>query len=370
MFKKNLPYLTIFIIVTIVFPGCIEHTFNLTVLSEDEIDVLYEAQGDIMDFSDDGQLLPDSTVWEYDEWVEERKGETVKHVKAKLIITNIADLNTSLDWRYRVSDSLYLDHQFSIIRKTNLLGYTWSFKGTLKSRNFNVLYGDIWDFVPEECRALDNAEKENKLSSDEIKILEDKFALGIIQWNISRYTSLFNRVWQIAITHNPALIDTSETILSIARTGWEEDIHQYLNRLNVKNPSTQNLDWWSDLRPVFLGHMVDLTTPVNADLFSRIGDAVEKEYQITKDIEDDKFTFNLIMPGRKISSNANPEEKECCKWEILGKDLRNEDALMFAKKFEISPVRVAITTFVIILLISFFRRVILRRRSVNGQTEK
>ncbi|HHE46464.1 MAG TPA: hypothetical protein ENL08_02015, partial [Bacteroidetes bacterium] len=259
MFNKISLFLLFILIPVMLLNGCIEHTFNLTVLPDEGVDVVYSARGDVMDFNDEGQLMPDSTVWDFNMWIEEQEDETIQNVKASLRIENLADLDRHLDWRRSKTDTLNLRHRFTVEKTTNPLGVDWVFTGVVFSRGFNLSYGDIWDYVPAECRALDDAKGMQEMKSEDIEILEERFALGVIQWNIHRFTERFDRVWNLSATHLPGLRDTSETTLSIAKAGWVEDLHQYLNKMDLNEPTLVNLDWWSDLRPLFLGHLIDIT---------------------------------------------------------------------------------------------------------------
>ena len=349
--------------------GCIEHTFNISVLPEGGVDIVYHAEGDIMDFNDEGQLMPDSTVWNLRIWDEKRDDKEVHHVEAVLHLDNLSDMDTILNWQQSPDDTLHLRNNFTLKRIHRLFGVTYQFTGILYSRRFNATYGDVWNYVPSECQLLEDQEKMDVLSSTEIEILEEKFALGVIQWNIARFTNRFDKVWKLASAHQPNLTDTSETILSIARAGWVEDLHQYMNNLDIERAATLNLNWWTDLRPVFLGRLIDITGPNSADLFGRIGDSIEREYQISKDVEDDIYRFVVDLPGRKSSHNGEVHDNGKIAWEFSGKGLLNEDGIMTAKSFEISIMRTVMAALLVVIIFSLVRRLIRRRGSgfISGE---
>lgn len=360
--QNNKQYAAFSLFILLLFSsGCIEHTFNISVLPEDSIEIVYHAKGDVMDFNDSGQLMPDSTVWKVRSWLEEKEEEKVHHVEASITINDASRLDEILNWQQTQSDTLHLKHDLQLGKHPNLFGTTWRFSGILYSRRFDETYGDIWDFVPEECRALEDDERKNSLSTDETKILEEKFTLGIIQWNLDRYTKLFDHVWKSAVDHQPDLCDASETTLSIARAGWVEDLHQYLNGLNLENPNTMNLDWWNELRPVFLGRMVDITGPHAVDLLTGIGNAIEREYQTSKDIEDDSYRFIVSLPGKTTSSNGSKHDEGGILYEFPGKELLNNDGIMIASSFEISIWRVVVAAFLLIFALNLIRRALRKR---------
>ncbi|MCF7811647.1 hypothetical protein K9N50_11735 [bacterium] len=349
--------------------GCIEHTFNLTVKPDSITDIKYHARGDRMDFDDQGQLFPDSTIWEVKTWIEKTDDDEVHHYESLVTIDDYSKFSEMLNWKKTESDTVYLQHEFNILKQDSWFGTDWIFTGVLYSREFDKLYGDIWDFVPEECRIIDDDEMMKQLSTEEIKILEEKFAVGIIQWNISRYIKLFDRVWQLAEIRQPALMDTSETILSISRAGWAEDLHEYLNDQDIENPNTMNLEWWNDLRPIFLGRLIDVAGEENVELFSTIGNSLERKYQISKDIEDDNFIFNLELPGNPSSTNGKEDENGRLTWEFSGKELQNSDGIMTAVSFEFSLWRTALIAFLIMLALNIIRTFVkksLRSRKIDN----
>ncbi|NQT34018.1 hypothetical protein HQ587_02415 [bacterium] len=337
--------------------GCIEHSFNIRVLRDESIDVLYLARGDLMDFDDDRQLMPDSTLWNVRSWIEQGDEERTQNFEARLTISDLSGLNEKLDWQCTEKDSLHLRRDLSIERIAGIFGIKYHFTGIIYSRNFNNLYSDIWEFVPPECKALESDDLSENLTSMETEILEEKFALGIIQWNINRYIRRFDRVWHTAVRRSPDLADISEATFSIGRAGWSEDLHQYLNELDIGDPSMLDLDWWSDLRPVFLGRLIDITGYEKTNLFSRIGDAIEREYQITKDNEDDMFRFNVVLPGKITSSNGVKDENEGINWEFSGNVLQNEDGVMTATSFVLSIWRVVAACLLLVVILSLLRRI-------------
>ena len=350
----------IILLLLVTLSGCIEHSFNIRVLHDESIDVLYLAKGDPMDFDDDRQLMPDSTVWNVRSWVEQRDEENILNYEARLTIVDLSGLNKKLDWQRTEADTLHLKRDLSIERVPAIFGVKYRFTGIISSRNFNSLYGDIWKFVPTECKVLESDDLSENLTSIETEILEEKFALGIIQWNINRYIRRFDRVWLTAVHQSPELADISETTISIGRAGWSEDLHQYLNELDIGDPSMLDLDWWSDLRPVFLGRLIDITGYEKTNIFSRIGDAIEREYQVTKDIEDDMFRFNVVLPGRIISSNGVKDENEGINWEFSGSVLQNEDGVMAAGSFVLSIWRVIAACLLLVVILGLLRRILRR----------
>ncbi len=342
--------------------GCLEHTYHISVLPDERVELRYKVAGDRLDFDDELQLLPDSTDWGLERSVEEHENETVHIIEGSLLIARYTQLDRALDWQLTEEDTVYLRRSVSPEKSSQLFGVAWRFHGKLHSRCFDELYGDIWDFVPSECRALDDEEQMDTMTAHEIEMLEVKFALGILQWNRSRYEHRIDRVWELVKARVPGLPDTTAITYSIVRAGWVNDLHRYLNKLDMPEPTTANLDWWSDLRPLFLGRLVDITGPGAVEVISRISDAAEREYQITKDIEDDVFCFKLHLPGRTVRTNGSSEDEGWILWEFTGKELLSQDGVMSATSFELSWWRAVLAAFAAVLILSWIRRRIRRAR--------
>lgn len=336
--------------------GCLEHTFKINVFNESNIELQYSGRGDRLDWDDDGQLLPDSTLWNLVRTIEEKEDETIHVIQGSLNIDSLALLSNFWNWNNTQDDTSHLQRSFNVSTNSSLFGRYWIFEGKLKNRNFLNLYGDIWDFVPEECRVLENDELLSDLSTDEIEQLEQKFSIGVLQWNLARYANNFHRVWLKAQNAHKSLPDTSTIEYSIAHSGWRDDLHIYLNQLDVSSPKTVNLDWWEDLRSVFIGRMFDITGPAHIYEIKSIADSFEREYQISKDVEDDTYNILIKLPGKTLGGNGEKGDDGWYSWSFNGNTLLNEDATLTLKSFELSLTRVAIAAFVLILLLNLIKR--------------
>ncbi len=129
-----------------------------------------------------------------------------------------------------------------------------------------------------------------------------------------------------------------------------------MNDLDVHQPKTVNLEWWEDLRPLFLGRMFDIAGIDFIDKLSQIGDNVELEYQISKDMEDDSYVYNLLLPGTTINNNGSKNDEGWLEWEFEGKYLLNEDGIMHASSFVISWWRTGLLIFISLFALNLLRR--------------
>ncbi len=344
-------YFTLLFISLSVFclSGCLEHNYEFKVHPNGSIDCKITIRGDLVDMMDGTDLFPDTTLWQVKHITESDDRETTHIIEAFSHIEDPNLLSSLFLWSKNPADSLFLKKDFKLDIDRNILYHRWRFYGILSSRQFNNLYGDIWDFVPEECRLLEDNYQYEQMPSSDIDMLEKKFALGIIQWNKARYERIFERIFLKAQYRDSSLLDTSSDEYTIARSGWFDDLHRYLNQLDVPQPETVNLDWWKELRPQFLGRFADFLPAEKLNLIADLADAVEKEYHISRDIKDDVYRIKLTLPGWIIRTNGD-KESGSLKWEFDGEFLQNYDALINAESIEIDYINIICLTIALVLL--------------------
>ncbi len=343
--------------------GCIEHTFYITVMPDESVRIAYEMRGDRVDFEDGHELMPDSLTWNMKREVVEEEDRTVHVAHGSVVVKGFDHLNQAFQWGRTSKDTVNLKQTAELTERSVIFGTAYKFNLTLHSRRFNDLYGNIWDFVPEECRALQDRDLYDEMSSEEVSLLENKFALGIIQWNHERYLRRLARVWEIVKSRVPDLPDTSSTTFSIAKGGWNDDLRGYLNQLDIPSPSLVYLNWWDDLRPQFLGHLVDIAGVDSTNLIIRVSEAVEDEYRTTMDLKDDAFRFVLSMPGKITDTNGKRVE-EGVEWNFSGSDILNQDRELYALSFEPSLWRIGIFIVLVLFVLRRFKNIVKRRKGI------
>jgi hypothetical protein len=353
---------TLMFILVMTVNGCLEHTYQITVLPEDNIEIQYSARGDRMDLEDGFDLFPDSLQWGLVRTVEENEDETVHILTGTQNFTGLLELEELMNWWTISQDTVKVRRGFSLHRESSLFGESIVFIAVFQSRNFDDRYGDIWEFVPEECRILEDDDLKGTLASEEVDLLEEKFSLGVLQWNLARYEKRFLEAWQLLKIRDKSILDTSETTFSIVRAGWSDDVRLYVNELDVDDPNTMNLEWWEDLRPIFLGRLVDIAGISSADLISRIAKDLEIEYQVSKDIDDDNFKVKLSLPGRITDSNGESTEDGFITWEIPGEELKNADYFIHAKGFEFNFLRISLAAFVSLLILRWIKILVWKKK--------
>jgi len=340
--------------VCVALSGCLEHKYNISLLRDSSVEVDYELRGDRVDLEDGQELLPDSLLWKTERSVEDGEEETTHILKGSQHISSPSNLSDLLDWKRRASDSVYFVPFVELVPKTMLFTKKHLFFSKIKARRFNELYGDIWEYVPEECRAIEDEDALKQLPTEEVKMLELKFGLGIIQWNRARYERAFDQVWNIASARSLLKPDSDQIGFSVAKAGWIEDIHIYLNSLDIGKPQTANLKWWETLKPAFISRFANLIDSSKAGDVIAIADAVELHYQISKDLEDDRFTFELSLPGF-VSAGNGSNTGQVVTWEFSGKDFSNEDVELHASTTQVDYLQV-FALLVIITAIYYAKR--------------
>lgn len=333
----------------ILLTGCLEHRYFLRVGPDDRCRASYRLKGDGPDIQDGRELLPDSASWHLLRSVEESEDQTTHIIEGGIDFNHPADIERGFDWNRKPSDSVYFRPQLILTSRRVPFGSVHKFLGRLKSREFNRFYGDVWEYVPPECRILENKELKEKLSEGDQEILEKKFALGILQWNRNRYERILDETVRVFRLRGELPPDSGSIAISIVRAGWESDIHSYLNNIELGQPETANLNWWSDLRPLFLGRLLDLVGASRIIEAGVIADAFEQQYQITKDLEDDSFIFDICLPGRMMKTNGD-RSGDTLHWEASGKDFQNTDIEMVAVSFLPDNGQIGVAVGVVILI--------------------
>lgn len=334
---------------TILFlTGCLEHQYSIILYPDGTSDLIWRVSGDQYDLFDGMTLFPDSTIWTITREIEEKEDETLYHLTASLSGVPVEKVTSLWDWKTSPADTLYFLPQIQTRRKGFFLIDRYYVEVTFPSRQYNELYGDIWEFIPEECRALEDVERLRSIPSSEVDLLQKKFALGIIQWNRARYIRAFDLVWDIARKRDIPLGDTTSDAYHITRSAWVDDLHTFLNQLDVPKPEIVNLDWWSDLRPQFIGHFADILPHQYLPIITDIANALERGYLITRDMQDDRFTFHAQLPGFILHSNGTRLSSRQVEWRLNGKELQNRSAILYANSLRVRPVpAVAILGFIV-----------------------
>ncbi len=361
-------YLTfsLFAILLMSLSGCLEHRYTITALPNDGLNLAYQARGDLPDLEDGLDLFPDTLRWHLARTVEEKEDETTHILSGEIDIVGYSLLESTFDWRKSLQDSIYFLPQFSLKKDTGLFGVRYLFQCLLLSRDFDLKYGDVWKYAPPECRVLEDNPEQSGLGSEDIEELEEKFAAASIQWNIDRYKNRLFKVW-VALKMSGAFIpDTSDAVFSIALAGWSDDLRLFLNDLDIPDPKVVDLEWWGEVKPMFLGRLVDLCGIDNAVLIRDLSVAIEKEYQISKDLKDDNFTFSVNIDGQTITTNGKKAEDGYYTWEVPGSNILNDSKVIELETYSFNLWRISASAILALMLLGILMRKFRTGRNLKG----
>ena len=339
--------------------GCLEHRFQVRLNNDGSVEAGYRLEGTPSDFGGDHFLLPDSARWQLKRTTENREDETVERLEASATISRYDSLRHYFDWRNSPADTIFLIPELTLDRRWHIAGQRWTFRAVLPSRRFKEFYGDETEFIPPECAALlENDSLAETLPPEEVSRLEKRYAMGILQWNNERYLRRFDQVWEAVNKADTDLPAVAPETFSIARAAWAEDLHRYLNQMDVPaDPELMNLEWWAELKPLFLGHFVDLLGAEQIPVVIVVAEASEREYQISKSLKTDSYQVRSRLPGIRLKSPPAEREGEWLIWKCSGEELLNEDRSFFAASFQPSYWRVAL-----VLALAFIAAILLVRR--------
>jgi len=320
-------------------------------------------QGDRIDMEDGLTLLPDSTVWNSSRTVEENDDETVHIFKSSVYIDSFSQINSILDWSNSAADSVFLSRNIVIKVKDFFLGKSYTFSCNYPSRNYSKRYGDIWDFIPPECRVLEDDDQVDEMTSHEVELLEKKYALGLIQWNRNRYEQRFSKVWNHLKEKQTDLNSIPQSSFSIALAGWKDDLRLHLNSIDANDPDLLNLEWWTELKPLFLGRFIDLIGADNITIVEQISESMDKDYKISRDLDDEEFELNLLLPGKVIQTDGVKGDAESVLWTFSCKEILDHDVNMQSYSVKLSLIKISLTLIALFVILGILWNL---RKRTNG----
>ena len=98
------------------------------------------------------------------------------------------------------------------------------------------------------------------------------------------------------------------------------------------------------------------------DVFYSIFKTLEDELQITLDLIDDNFEFQLILPGKLETTNADSIAGDTLLWSFNIEDYMNEGYVMTAKSNINYPRRQKLGIITIMILLVLYFRIWIRKR--------
>jgi hypothetical protein len=262
---------------------------------------------------------------------------------------------------------VFLEHPARLVRTPLFFVSFYNFECRFEGRNRTELEGDLWMYIPEECRVLESGE-DTTLSDHERLILEEKYAAGMIIWNTERYKLRAREIITRSMANRPE-VDLPQQWVDSAMVEADSLIDAYASSIAVVDLDLVNLEWWDDLAPrinqILTENLNIIGDTIIFGEIVQVGELLEMRHQVTEDLMDESFKIRTDMPGRVISDNSLAMEEGVLIWTFNGEDLEDDDILLKATSLYLYPGRII---GVLVLALAVFLAVKLRKPKMPEET--
>jgi len=329
---KIIKLLPLLLLIGLISSSCLQHKHKITVLEDGTVEYEYTASGDSADLYDGLTVLPEGIPWEIEVYSQldttEGRNDTVYYYKARAKFPKGSKLPGGFGLENPEFAQISLAHPLKVKCQELFFLTNYVFEFSFNNRNSKKLYGDLWDYVPEECRKLETGDS---LSEAEKADLEGKYIIGARKWYLQMLQNRFHRSLIEAMKKNPKVqVDTAN--IERAFTTLDE----YLLKKFVEIEKLETFDGRYVWKEVFtegynlleeqLNFLGDTTFFVD---MRTIGEILSKEYDVTEDLSDEMITVELKLPGVSKSNNADTVMQNLV-WEINGDDIRDSTVVLSA----------------------------------------
>jgi len=284
---KRLSFLLIFL-----FLSCVEHTFSIQISPDGHYLVKYGAHGDKEDLLDLDVPLPSGYGWTINSTINDVEAESYDYNAYKQF-----DKNDLFPQNFYDGDSIYLESLIKHPAKINFYNLfflkTYSYKSIIESRDVKNRYPLIEDLILNPEEPPSGWYKEALMY-----ILFQTIDLVNIDWNNRPIIENELKNWKIN-----ELDTVSDSVLI--------DQYEYYKNIGldiIMQPSSPDL--YNDMDSIFK--------------------SLEDELNITLDLIDDTFLFQLTMPGIIEETNADSISNDTLFWSFALEDYMSKDFEMFA----------------------------------------
>lgn len=333
----------LFDIIMLTSQGCLEcrylYKFNL----DGTCDFDYLAKGDSADIYEPAGSAPDTLFFKVKTWTELDTANREVYLLEATGRFSPDSLPANLGLKGAPWTSVFLQHPARLVRTPLFFLNIYKFQGSFRSRDRTATEGDPWDFIPEECRVLEGGE-DSLLTQADRAVLEEKYAAGLLIWNMERYKRRFRQILQTVLEEHPAKAPVRPEWVDSALTEVDSLMDTYATSIPTENIDLVNLEWWKNLSPqanlILTENLNSIGDSVSLAEIERVGDIMELRHRVNEDLLDDSFEVRADLPGRVVSSNASAMEVGVLLWKFLGEDLQDKDYDMQAVSIYIFPARV------------------------------
>jgi hypothetical protein len=261
--------------------------------------------------------------------------------------------------------SLQLEHPLTVKKQDLffLVNYYADFK--FLDRRSKALYGDPWDYIPLECKALDQADS---LTDSVREDLEAKREAGYIQYTAVMLKDLYLKALNITLKKRADIVVDS-ILLREAGDTLQEILTQRLTNQQLNENSDLGQLWASDFSASYELLRNKLKLPDDSTLVSEIqsaGNLLTKEYLITEDLNDESFVVDISVPGIIRSSNSDTLEGEFQRWQFNGADLADSTITISLVATIYHPLRLYIAGGILVIGIGIFLWALLKPKKTNA----
>jgi len=282
-----------FSIILILITSCVEHKFFFKVSPVGNYKVEYNAHGDKKDLMDFDFTIPSNSQWEIHSTLFDDDVESYDYSARRLF-----KRNEPFPEYFYSDDTLYIEsllkHPINIQHSNWFFWETYSFHGQFVGREVVSKYPLVGELIKDTENPPDGWMKETLEY-----ILTETLNRSDIEWN-------------------------KRPIINAELRNWIK------TDLQAESDSTlfEEIDYYKNLG------LDIIMQPVSPNLFNEIDSIfkiLEDELQITLDLIDDNFEFQLILPGKLETTNADSIIGDTLLWSFNIENYMNENYIMSAE---------------------------------------
>ncbi len=347
--------------------SCLMHEYKITALEDGRVSYEYTASGDSADLYDGLNSLPDTVMWEVEEGTDiDTSGDSPdtsyfyrawRHFRP----SKRRPLPESFGVDYVDYAQLDLRHPLKAQRQELFFMVNYILDFRFESRRKAELYGDPFDYIPEEVRALEEAES---LDDSTKERLEGEFRDGYVRWGIQVFQSRFLSSVRKSLEMHPEIEISVET-LSSAEAALVEFLHIAMDNVRVEE-AEDVCDLWNTVQDSGYGIIEEQLNFLGDTTFfldmRSVGRMLAREYDITKDLGDDGFKVEVSLPGVIRSSNADSmvvdstgtgEVRRWLVWEFNGETLADSTVTLAAISTIYRPFRIGGAAVILVIVLGW-----------------
>jgi hypothetical protein len=369
--RKSVPLITIgtLALVGMFGSGCISHSFLYKFDLAGNCDFTYTARGDSADIFSPPGSYPTEPFFQVKTRKEVDSTGTETFILEAHRVLPGDSLPETMGLRSAPGAEVFLEHPAKLKRTSLFFAVVFKFDGIFKGRNRTEIEGAKWDFIPEECRVLENDEDSLGLSEADRIVLKEKYAEGLLKWNKERYKRRIREILKRAQQQHPD-IKVPDEWLNTALAETDSLIERHTSVLNFDELNLSDLEWWDDLAPevnLILSENLNIIgdSTLKAEII-HIGELLEMRHQVTEDLMDESFEVRVDLPGRVLKSDAKAMDTGVLIWKFKGEDLADEDISLPAFSLYLFADRIV---GILVLAVALFIAIRLRRASPESKEE-